>query len=196
MTMLDRMRRHKSWLKWSLASSWWRSSSCTCPQFLDPTGTAPAPRPMSVATVDGRRITADDVPARVPAADGSSCAPATARLTDDMIRQLGFGQRMVQQLVSQEAQLAEAERLGITVTDGELRERLVRLPSFQENGVFIGEARYRSCSTARGRPPARPSSKKICASRSSPRSSRPRSPAGCASRTPTSSRNTAAETRR
>src|SRR5690606_7120652 len=72
-----------------------------------------------------------------------------------MARQLGVGQRIVQQLVSQEAQLVEAARLGITVTDGELRERLIRYPAFVENGVFIGDARYRAM-LAGIRPPMTP----------------------------------------
>ena len=34
MTMLDRMRRHRNWLKWSLASCAWRSSSSTSRTFF------------------------------------------------------------------------------------------------------------------------------------------------------------------
>ena len=37
----------------------------------------------------------------------------------------------------------EAERQGITVSDVEIRERILAMPTFQENGVFIGEQRYR-----------------------------------------------------
>jgi len=36
----------------------------------------------------------------------------------------------------------EAERLGIKVSDEEVRQRIFAMPAFQENGGFIGEARY------------------------------------------------------
>ena len=39
--------------------------------------------------------------------------------------------------------VAEAARQGITVSDIEIRERILAMPTFQENGVFIGEQRYR-----------------------------------------------------
>ena len=40
--------------------------------------------------------------------------------------------------------VAESVRQGITVSDAEIRERILALPGFQENGRFIGEQRYRS----------------------------------------------------
>jgi peptidyl-prolyl cis-trans isomerase D len=39
--------------------------------------------------------------------------------------------------------VAEARKQGITVSDVEIRERILSLPGFQENGRFIGEQRYR-----------------------------------------------------
>ena len=39
--------------------------------------------------------------------------------------------------------VAEARRQGITVSDVEIRERILACPAFQENGTFIGEQRYR-----------------------------------------------------
>lgn len=153
MTMLDRMRRHKSWLKWSLAIIVVAFVLVYVPQFLDPTGTGAAPTD-TIATVNGRRIPASTFQ-QVYLQQMAQLRASYAGLSDEMIQQLGFGQRLVQQLVSQEAQLAEAERLGITVSDGELAERLKRLPAFQENGVFIGEARYRQL-LDNSRPPTRP----------------------------------------
>ena len=153
MTMLDRMRRHKSWLKWSLAIIVVAFVLVYVPQFLDPTGTGAAPTD-TIATVNGRRIPASTFQ-QVYLQQMAQLRASYAGLSDEMIQQLGFGQRLVQQLVSQEAQLAEAERLGITVSDGELAERLKRLPAFQENGVFIGERRYRQL-LDNSRPPTRP----------------------------------------
>jgi peptidyl-prolyl cis-trans isomerase D len=156
MTMLDRMRRHKGWLKWSLAIVCATFVLLYVPQFLDPTGTGAGAAPGDVvATVNGRRITASTYQT-VYTQQMAQLRQAYGEMTDQMAQQLGFGQRIVQQLVSQEAQLAEAERLGITVSDGELRERLIRLPAFQENGAFIGDARY-TAMLGSARPPVRPS---------------------------------------
>jgi peptidyl-prolyl cis-trans isomerase D len=156
MTMLDRMRRHKGWLKWSLAIVCVSFVVLYVPQFLDPTGTGAGAAPRDVvATVEGRPITASTYQT-VYTQQMAQLRQAYGEMTDQMAQQLGFGQRIVQQLVSQEAQLAEAERLGITVTDGELRERLMRLPAFQENGVFIGDQRYAALLNG-ARPPVRAS---------------------------------------
>ena len=45
-------------------------------------------------------------------------------------------------MVDEQAALAEAERLGITVSDEELRHQIFAMPAFQQNGGFIGEQRY------------------------------------------------------
>jgi peptidyl-prolyl cis-trans isomerase D len=39
--------------------------------------------------------------------------------------------------------VAESRKQGITVSDVEIRERILALPGFQENGKFVGEQRYR-----------------------------------------------------
>lgn len=156
MTMLDRMRRHKTWLKWSLAVVCATFVLLYVPQFLDPTGTGgTAVARGTVATVEGRPIAAATYQ-QVYFQQMSQLQQAYGgQLTEEMARQLGFGQRVVQQLVGQEAQVVEAERLGITVSDGELRERLIRLPSFQQNGQFVGDQMYRQI-LATARPPLRP----------------------------------------
>lgn len=155
MTMLDRMRRHKGWLKWSLGIVCATFVLLYVPQFLDPTGTgAAAGARDTVATIEGRRVPASTFQIMY-AQQMEQLRASYGQMTDDMARQLGIGQRVLQQLVSQEAQVAEAERLGLTVTDGELRERLIRYPPFQENGAFVGDARYRAM-LAGARPPLRP----------------------------------------
>ena len=153
MTMLDRMRRHKSWLKWSLGVVVATFVFLYVPQFLNPTGAGAAPRDV-IATVNGRRVTAD-VFQRVYNQQIAQIRSSYGQVSDEMLRQLQLGPRLIQQLVNQEAVLAEAERVGITVSNGELRERLMKLPPFQENGQFVGEARYRMMLDA-GRPPVRP----------------------------------------
>jgi peptidyl-prolyl cis-trans isomerase D len=65
-------------------------------------------------------------------------------------------QRIVQQLIEEEAALAEAARQGITVSDAEVQARILSLPAFQENGQFIGTARYEQILGMQN-PPIRPS---------------------------------------
>src|SRR5262249_42675088 len=52
--------------------------------------------------------------------------------------------------------LAEAERLGIGASDEEVRQRILTMPAFQENGAFIGEQRYQQLLRMQ-RPPMTPS---------------------------------------
>lgn len=152
MTMLDRMRRHKSWLKWSLGIVVLTFVLLYVPQFLNRGGIGAAPSDV-VATVNGRPISAADYQ-RVYTQQINQLRSNYGQLTDDMIKQLGIGQRLLQQLISQEAELAEADRLKLTVSDGELRQRLLRLPAFQENGQFVGYDQYRQM-LASARPPVR-----------------------------------------
>jgi peptidyl-prolyl cis-trans isomerase D len=143
MTMLDRMRRHKAWLKWSLALVVVTFILLYVPSFMDPlAGTGANPND-AVATVDGRRITVGTFQRLYQQQMMSVQQAYGGQLTNDMIQQLGIPQRVVQQMIDEEAMIAEADRLGLVVTDAELRERIVRMPGFQQDGQFIGEDRYR-----------------------------------------------------
>ncbi|MCC7185968.1 MAG: peptidyl-prolyl cis-trans isomerase [Acidobacteria bacterium] len=143
MTMLDRMRRHKAWLKWSLALVVVTFILLYVPSFMDPlAGTGANPND-AVATVDGRRITVGTFQRMYQQQMMSVQQAYGGQLTNDMIAQLGIPQRVIQQMIDEEAMIAEAERLGLVVTDVELKERIVRMPGFQQDGQFIGEDRYR-----------------------------------------------------
>jgi peptidyl-prolyl cis-trans isomerase D len=152
--MLDRMRRHKNWLKFSLVAVVATFILLYIPSFLSPTGAGAAPGD-AIATVDGRKITVDSYRRAYQNQVQALRSAYGAALNDQMLRQLGIGQRVVQQLVDEEAVLSEARRIGISVSDGELRERLLRMPEFQENGQFVGEARYRAVLRMQ-RPPRTP----------------------------------------
>ena len=154
MTMLDRMRRHKNWLKFSLVAVVGTFILLYVPSFLSPPGAGAAPGD-AIATVDGRKITVDTYKRAYQTQVQALRAAYGGSLNDQMLRQLGVGQRIVQQLIDEQAVLAEARRIGITVSDAELRERLLRLPDFQENGQFVGEARYRAVLRMQ-RPPRTP----------------------------------------
>ncbi len=63
-------------------------------------------------------------------------------MSEQLLKQLGVENQILQQMVDERAALAEADRLGIKVSDEEVRQRILATPAFQENGAFIGETRY------------------------------------------------------
>jgi len=152
MTMLDQMRRHKGWLKWSLGLVVVTFVLVYIPQdWLAPQGAGAAPNAV-VATVEGRDINVADFNRAYNQQVQAYRQAYGGNLDDQMLRQLGIEQRILSQMIDEEAILAEADRLGVEVTDAELRERIIRLPAFQENGQFIGDARYRQILAAQAPP--------------------------------------------
>lgn len=142
MTMLDRMRRHKGWLKWSLAIVVVAFIFLYIPDFLREDG-RPAGANDVVATVDGREITVARF-RRVYLQQMQAYRNAYGGDMDErLLKQLGVDQRILQGLIEEEAALAEAARLGIGASDQEVVARIQSLPAFQEGGRFIGEMRYR-----------------------------------------------------
>jgi peptidyl-prolyl cis-trans isomerase D len=139
--MLDRMRRHKGWLKWSLALVVLTFVVFYIPSFLNTSASA-TPAEV-VADVEGREITVRDFQRRYNAQLQAYRNAYGAQVSEQLLRQLGVEQQILQQMVDEEAMVAEARRQGLTVSDVEVRERILAIPAFQENGRFIGEARYR-----------------------------------------------------
>jgi len=146
MTMLDRMRRHRSWLKWSLALVVVTFIAFYAQDFTDTTGVATTMPGVGatalVAEVDGREITAAEFTARYRNQVQAYRTAYGAGMSDQLIRQLGLDQQILQQMVDEQVALAEAERQGIIVSDEELAQQIFAIPGLQENGRFIGEARY------------------------------------------------------
>ena len=155
MTMLDRMRQHKNWLKWSLGIVVAAFVLLYVPSFLRPGGAGAAPSDV-LATVNGRQVLMGSFQRAYQAQIQSLRSAYGDKFDEGMLRQLGIQQRIMQQLIDEEAVLAEADRLGVTVSDAELHERIVRMPGFQENGHFVGFARYQQILQYQ-RPPMRPS---------------------------------------
>ncbi len=156
MTMLDRMRRHKNWLKWSLAIVVVAFVALYIPSFMRNTSLDGASNYGVVATVEGRDITVGRF-RRVYQQQMQAYRNAYGGSMDDrLLKQLGIDQRIVQQLIEEEAALAEAKRQNITASDAEVRARILALPAFQENGHFIGNARYRQLLQMQN-PPINPS---------------------------------------
>jgi peptidyl-prolyl cis-trans isomerase D len=139
--MLDRMRRHKGWLKWSLFIVVLAFIFLYIPSFFDKPGAAGLND--VVASVEGRDITVARF-RRVYQQQMKAYRSAYGGKVDErMLKQLGVDKRIVQQMIEEETALAEAARLHITATNEEVRERIASMPGLQENGHFIGEQRYR-----------------------------------------------------
>lgn len=155
MTMLDRMRRHKGWLKWSLFFVVVAFILLYIPSYLQTPG-MPAGANDVVASVDGRDITVARFRRAYQQQMQAYRNQFGGNMDERLLRQLGIDQRIVQQMIEEEAALAEAERLGITASDEEARERILALPYFRENGQFVGDARYRQM-LQMANPPLRPS---------------------------------------
>jgi len=154
MTMLDRMRRHLGWLKWSLALVVLTFVLFYVPDFVSSTGSGATGE--AVATVQDRRITANEFTRAYNAQMTQFRGAYGSGMNAAMIRQFGLDRQVLQQMVDQQAVLAEADRLGLSATDAEVRARIVSIPAFQENGQFIGEQRYRQLLRLQ-RPPLSPS---------------------------------------
>ena len=140
MTMLDRMRRHKGWLKWSLAIVILAFIILYIPSFLkqDLAGNNDV-----VASVEGREITVGRFRQAYQQQMQSYRAQFGGNIDERMLKQLGIDQRIIQQMLERETGLAEASRLGIVTSDEEVRTRIATMPGLVENGQFIGEQRYR-----------------------------------------------------
>jgi peptidyl-prolyl cis-trans isomerase D len=157
MTMLDRMRRHKGWLKWSLGIVVVAFVILYIPDFLrgnDPTATGALPSD-EIASVNGRAISVLEFRVAYQRQVAAYRSAYGSSISEQLLKQLGFEQQVVQQLINEEAMVAEAGRLGMTVTDDEVRQRILSMPDFQQNGQFIGEERYLAMLNS-ARPPLTP----------------------------------------
>ena len=154
--MLDRMRRHKGWLKWSLGLVVVAFIILYIPDFLrakDPAGGAlPSDQ---IAQVNGRGVSVLEFRTAYQRQVAAYRQAYGANVSEQLLRQLGFEQQVLQQLVNEQAMIAEADRLGMTVTDDEVRQRILAMPEFQLNGQFIGEAQYQAMLNT-ARPPMTP----------------------------------------
>jgi peptidyl-prolyl cis-trans isomerase D len=143
MTMLDRMRRHKNWLKWSLAIVVLTFVLLYIPDFVQttPTGTGAGAREV-VAQINGRTVTAGDFQQRYLSQVQAYRQQFGGSLNDQLLRQLGIDQQILSQMIDEQVALIEAEQNGISVSDDELAQQIFSIPALQDNGRFIGEQRY------------------------------------------------------
>ena len=142
MTMLDSMRRHKNWLKWSLALVVLAFIALYFPSYMDTGATIGATPSDVVATVNGTDIRGVDFQQRYQNQVQAYQQQYGGNVSEQLLRQLGVDQQILQQMVDEQAALAEADRQGIRVSDEELAQQIFSIPALQENGRFIGEQRY------------------------------------------------------
>ena len=139
--MLDGMRRHKGWLKWSLALVCLAFVFLYVPGFVDQTALEGFPNDV-VARVGDHDITVAQFRQMYLLQLENYRQQSSGEVSEEVLRSLGIDRQILQGMIARSAAVAEAERLGLTVGDAEVRHRIVNLPGFQVNGQFVGEARY------------------------------------------------------
>ena len=150
MTMLDRMRRHRNWLKWSLGLVCLAFVIFYIPDFLRGTG-ADAASGDTVAHVEGQEITAGEFRRTYQAQLQAYRSAYGGNMNEQLLKQLGIEQQILQQMVDERAALAEADRLGSASSDEEVRQRIFVDAGVPGERAFIGEQRYSSCCGCSGR---------------------------------------------
>ena len=102
MTMLDRMRRHSNWLKWSLALVCLSFVLFYIPAFLSgATGTGVATSTDTVAVVNGQEIRADEFRRTYQAQMQAYRGAYGGQMSEQLLKQLGIDQQILQQLVDE-----------------------------------------------------------------------------------------------
>jgi peptidyl-prolyl cis-trans isomerase D len=142
MNMLDRMRRRRNILKWTLAAVVLTFVAFYIPDFVSTVPTTGAAPSEVVADVGGHEVTASEFQQRYISQIQSYRTQFGGNINASLLRQLGVDQQILNQMIEEQVALIEADRNGIRVTDDELAQQILSLPGLQENGQFIGEARY------------------------------------------------------
>jgi len=138
--MLDRMRRHRGWLKWSLALVVLAFIVFYIPDFLRQSNQAATSD--VVARVGGQEITAGTFRRAYLSQLQAYRRAYGGSVNEQLLRQMGIEQQILQQLIDERAAIAEAQRLGLTVSDAEVAQRIYAIPAFQQNGQFAGQQVY------------------------------------------------------
>src|SRR5204863_7743689 len=107
MTMLDRMRRHRNWLKWSLALVCLAFVIFYISSFMQGNG-AGAATGDTIAVVEGREIKADEFRRAYQAQVAAYRQAYGGQMTDQLLKQIGVDQQILHQLVDERAAVAEA----------------------------------------------------------------------------------------
>lgn len=139
--MLDQMRQHKGWLKWSLGlvvlAFVFLIPGVSMSPMTDPT------LPSNViARVGEHEISLLQFQQIYMQQLNNYRLQSGGDVSEEILRSLGIDRQILQQLIDEYAAITEAERLGLVVGDAEVRERIITLPQLQVNGQFIGDSAY------------------------------------------------------
>jgi peptidyl-prolyl cis-trans isomerase D len=143
MTMLDRMRQHRSWLKWSLGLVVLTFIIFYIPDFLQRPDTVSATSREVVAQVEGHDLTVADFRGRYDQQMRAYRAQFGGNVDEGLLRQLRVEEKVLRDMIEEQVAVHEAERRGIRVSDEEVAQEIMSYPVFVENGKFIGETLYR-----------------------------------------------------
>ncbi len=110
------------------------------PDFLSPNGGATGTG--NVAWVEGKPISSQEFLQSYHAQENRYRQQLGGQYSPELMKQLGFDNLVLRQLVQNKILLLEAERQGITVTDAEVSKYILDLPEFQNQGRFIGREAY------------------------------------------------------
>ena len=154
MTMLDGMRRHKGWLKWSLAIVVLAFIFLIPGVGFTPLGDTGLPTNV-LARVGDHEISVAEFQQEYLAQLQNYRLQSSGEISEELLRSLGIDRQILQGMIGRYTALTEARRLGLSVSDAEVRQRILNFPGLQENGQFVGEDRYRLSLSLR-RPPLTP----------------------------------------
>jgi peptidyl-prolyl cis-trans isomerase D len=137
------MRRHRAWLKWSLAVVVLSFIAFFIPQrYMQPAVTVGAQPNEVIADVAGHELTVGEYQQAYYLQVQNYRSQFGGSMSEQLLQQLGVDQQVLTQMVDEQVAVLEAERHGITVSDDELAQQIFSMPGLQENGQFIGEERY------------------------------------------------------
>jgi peptidyl-prolyl cis-trans isomerase D len=95
------------------------------------------------ATVGKERVTMSEFQRAYQNLDGIYRQIYGDQLTPEVAKQMKLPLRALDQVIGQKILLGEARRLGLTVSDAELRDRILEIPGLKDDkGNFIGQEEY------------------------------------------------------
>ena len=139
--MLDRMRQHKRWLKWSLGLVVLAFIAIIPGVSMSPVADPTLPSNI-IARVGEHEISLLQFQQIYMQQLNNYRLQSGGDVSEEILRSLGIDRQILQQLIDEYAAITEAERLGLVVGDAEVRERIITLPQLQVDGQFIGDSAY------------------------------------------------------
>jgi peptidyl-prolyl cis-trans isomerase D len=138
--MLDFMRRQRSNLKWVWVILIFIFSVTLVTLYI-PFGDLPnVSINNDVASIGGDTISAKEF----QTAYRNYVERMRGQITPEMMKAFHFERQIMDALVDRHVVTEEAKNLGLDVTPTEIEQKILEIPSFRENGAFIGRARYQA----------------------------------------------------